>query len=874
MANHEIRAGALALAFLGLTAAPAFPQQPERAEPSAKRELIESVIEDLTGDPAAALARVERALQTASAEQRPSLLVRLAELHRRLGHVEAAREAYARLAVASPGLRGWALARKAELPVQQDPERAVDPVPDALRGWIHQLDVGEYPAHPNVREPYGRLRDLGVLAVPGMLALVDDLGPAGVANVFSLIARYDDPRVTQKIEEYLASGDPIRRVAAADAIRRVPRGARVRLGEIALSSDAPRVQLAGAQALLGTGAVTDTLVDRLVRWARDSGSPVHREAVELLADPSLRDVERIDETLESIARDDDGGVRDAAIAAWFDRHPDTARRIAFFESLTPKGQSLAADMMAGSGPLRDVAPELRVRALGRASLWEAEQLFRAMPLDALRRAPQSVREVLQTLCDPRSADPSYLEGFMEYCVAISRQLRMTEVAPVLAEMLNHPESDFRTLAFGALADLAPEMIAERADELLPEFRDEVLQVVVDSATPDTVPELVALVRNGTFTEGFGATLPGPRSASRGQIQRACDAISARSGATNLDAVLDLVTVPAPGVRIGDWNARCGAAHTSLHRWFGPEHVDAALARIDDLDAEVAEGLLHMTGRLVGPEHRPAVIAALERARARGLDLPAPVDEERMLVPVDPETVAHGCIELLATIGDAASVDALLGMVGDPDLGEHAVEYLLRVEGFDPRALYARVLHDPDLWQYANAAFRDPLTASDPELRAAATEALLAWPAADDPDPNGADTFLSRLPVEERTAVATKILERLQAGETLHWTLARDVLEVLGDLRDPALVPVLAIGLQHPYDEVREAAVVSLQRTFSPDAAPHLIAALKDDDDDVVRAARTALERIESYLEEAVIWGAKFEQIQQNLKGRKEDGGDR
>ena len=72
-----------------------------------------------------------------------------------------------------------------------------------------------------------------------------------------------------------------------------------------------------------------------------------------------------------------------------------------------------------------------------------------------------------------------------------------------------------------------------------------------------------------------------------------------------------------------------------------------------------------------------------------------------------------------------------------------------------------------------------------------------------------------------------------------------------------MVDTLALGLNHADMVVRRRSVEALQKTFVKEAAAPLIEALKDDDDRVVSAAKTALLRLSEYFDEKEKWETRF-----------------
>ena len=141
-----------------------------------------------------------------------------------------------------------------------------------------------------------------------------------------------------------------------------------------------------------------------------------------------------------------------------------------------------------------------------------------------------------------------------------------------------------------------------------------------------------------------------------------------------------------------------------------------------------------------------------------------------------------------------------------------------------------------------------------ELLAAAEQRLLSWSSSEDP---GAGSWFGRLPAETRRRICTELLERLRDGTLSSTHLAASAVIQLGNERDGALVGTLALGLLLPSSTDRIYAVTALQKTFSKDAAPSLLEALKDDSSRVVDAATLALNRLGNYFDEKEKWEKRF-----------------
>ena len=143
--------------------------------------------------------------------------------------------------------------------------------------------------------------------------------------------------------------------------------------------------------------------------------------------------------------------------------------------------------------------------------------------------------------------------------------------------------------------------------------------------------------------------------------------------------------------------------------------------------------------------------------------------------------------------------------------------------------------------------REPLVAQDEALRRAAIECLRE--AKDLDGGEELQRFLSRLPAAERIALATEILDAMNQGPGSMGRLVYSALTTLGELRDEALLPVLAKGLRHSDSVVRYHAIVQIGCTFSVEALPLLLEAMKDEVQQNASLAAQYIERVQKYLEQ-------------------------
>jgi HEAT repeat protein len=234
-------------------------------------------------------------------------------------------------------------------------------------------------------------------------------------------------------------------------------------------------------------------------------------------------------------------------------------------------------------------------------------------------------------------------------------------------------------------------------------------------------------------------------------------------------------------------------------------VGSLITALGDRDRDVRQVAAHVLTQ-IGPPAVEPLIAALED---------------------DDWNVRWAAIEALGRIGDARSVGPLITVLGNlpSHQRETAAEALGRIG--DARAV-------------------EPLIAAlkDVDVRQAAAGALddIGWQPGQDAD--GAVYWIAKAQWDKCVAIGAPAVQPLTAvlkdkDDEVRWAAAKALLQI-GDTR--AVGPLIA-ALQDSDCSVREAAVDALGQIGGARAIEHLVAALKDEDGDVRQAAAHALAQI-------------------------------
>ncbi|MEM7200186.1 MAG: HEAT repeat domain-containing protein [Planctomycetota bacterium] len=207
---------------------------------------------EVEGDAETAITNLRAAIAEADAAVRPPLQTQLAQLLGRLGRNDERAGVLQELIQAPPPFGEWArieLRRPApwlEAPAgEQDPER---PPEDPLRETVLDLNHG-LTNNIIVGTAYGRLKALGPLALPSLVAALPELDPFGLQNALELLVAQKGAEFEAALGALMASADPLRHAAAAPYIGTARPAAKLQLAELALQSPSERVRVAGVEAL-------------------------------------------------------------------------------------------------------------------------------------------------------------------------------------------------------------------------------------------------------------------------------------------------------------------------------------------------------------------------------------------------------------------------------------------------------------------------------------------------------------------------------------------------------------------------------------------------------------------------------------------------
>ena len=264
-------------------------------------------------------------------------------------------------------------------------------------------------------------------------------------------------------------------------------------------------------------------------------------------------------------------------------------------------------------------------------------------------------------------------------------------------------------------------------------------------------------------------------------------------------------------------------------------LPALLALLPDLRWRVAERLRDAIEPQLGPEHAPALAAAL------AAEQPLSPGAVQALFVVLPWTGAAG---------DASALPAVRRVLervpaAQTDLLREAAGTALAIAG-EQRAVVVRELLSSPHPEVVAVALTAAELREDAELRAAATSAVLRL--ADRIELSDSQ-FAALAPADAR-ALALALL----ASERFPATRQGTALAALRALRQTGAEPErIARAARHPDAFVRVGTAEALGQTFTRDAAPFLIELLKDPFPKVREQARQALDELAQYLDAREQW---------------------
>lgn len=289
-----------------------------------------------------------------------------------------------------------------------------------------------------------------------------------------------------------------------------------------------------------------------------------------------------------------------------------------------------------------------------------------------------------------------------------------------------------------------------------------------------------------------------------------------------------------------------------------------------------DNLLDRACKSETPDKEPVLLLALDALleelidqafQGSGLVRPGKDIDRRMEPVLKPSFCSNAFSRLIPVLAGFSTEQAVPKLEQIMALGEESAPQTTaiqkaRVAAFwvslsmprvDHARLLARVLAEDAPALFLPAALGNKLTAEDPDLRKLAFARILA--SRDDTGSTGYHVsdnlpqpfidFLSRLPDADRRKFAGDFL-RLRAADPKANQLTSIALQSLGDFKEGTLAPVLAEGLRSSNYNNRMTTVAQLLRTFSPEAVPFLLEAMKDDHPEVRKAAAQALEEISTY----------------------------
>jgi hypothetical protein len=826
-------------------------QEPAAQDPTPEQEMVEARVLGAVrslgqGSTEGLLGKLETLLADpgfGAADRLPLLAARYRVLLR-AGRLDEARATLAEMSRSgTDAWKAWVRTRGAELDERtgpQDPE-----VPERLRELIRtagSLDSGSDQAQM-------RLVAIGAPATPAILDVIDEFDVGGVEKLIRVLAQIADDRAVEWFEARLREeDDAVFAGLIADNLRYLPVSARNRVARIGLDSDNRTVRWRALTAYEGPAdervfAVADEVL-------HESTSRTLASSLEVLAklDPSderterwFQDVMRSDPRqqlhaqvlvsfLEGYLEDDasfvsycatliemDEQIRFAALSSLKrrDLQTDNALIRSTYESLRGSAREWFLDALASESysmpNLTDSATQVIDAILEDPE--RAIRIWHAVDGATKERHRDVVREAIARYSSNLNAP-----GGLQQMIQDAGTYGWTELVPTLLEALGSSPGSAAAAAETALVRLAPrQLLLWQLDR-----GDEVGNELLASATHDDLPVMVQRFENRG-------------DLSKGSVQRLVARILELAGHEDLELVAPLLVVEQNTLNALsiDFYVRAW-----LDRNLRPEHVQPLLAK-----APLGDQIIYRITSLVRPEDREALADALVRQTES-------TTEAR---PAELEQLASALLKL------GGSENLLL------DLASREVGVLraLGRSDIDRRSVWAswlqRGLTEP-VWR---AALRDTQVSADSELaRMALDRAELWWIGNTDTRERDAfNAFIARLEGSIGIDFCRGLLEPIDEGRVLDlqetWA-ASAALQALGQFRDPALLPTLAKALHARTEDdnrypLSRAVVPELVRTFSIEAVPYLIDAMKSDDTETADAAKKGLDRLKRVLEEEREW---------------------
>lgn len=313
-------------------------------------------------------------------------------------------------------------------------------------------------------------------------------------------------------------------------------------------------------------------------------------------------------------------------------------------------------------------------------------------------------------------------------------------------------------------------------------------------------------------------------------------------------VIALARRPGSGSRAADDRFLSIAAESA--KAASVRDLDALLALLPELHADVAHGVIEALKPQLHPDHGPKLVRTLTSVLDVALS-PERVAKDGQLGRIEPRYLAWillGLVTELATQEAVPQAQRILATAdADADLVEHAARSLLQLARDGRGPLLQALLADARPQVVQQALMVEDLR-DDPALRQKVTDAILRC---GDRLASLDYTFQHMRP-DDGLALAKQLVEH-PLWPKFATGVCQSVLTALGDRKDPALAPTLARGARHPDEGVRRWTAEALGRTFARDAVPYLIELLKDDGDTVRAQATESLEQIAAYIDAKAKW---------------------
>ncbi|MEO0480525.1 MAG: hypothetical protein AAF196_13665 [Planctomycetota bacterium] len=849
--------------FLLLAPLSAQPDRPGANPPSIEAR-VEASLDGLSQNPGVALNQLNRTIAKLYEGEAPVATPLLAARYTLLSRLSRHDQARSTLeAIREQGGRdwdAWAAARLLELEAlqgAQDPE-----IPTILREAVEKIGRHQ-PGNDTAKR---QISSIGAPATPAILDGIENGGFAfsGVEQLIQTLAMVADERAVDWMEDTLRSGDdPLLKGLIAEQINRVPASARQRLAAIALQSDNRQIRWSAFFAYDGPSS------DRLFEVAE-----------EILTEQRPSQPHSMFELLKKL------DPTDPRTLEWFG-----SAVTEFDNSQGGRGMPGVVGFANSHGlqQFLDGIPDSASKTLIDYCVLMLEQRDAQMfqPIErTIERRPEALKDIV-TASIFGQLSPAAREWFAQMRFDnVQDPENLRTWSSLSDEMLDRPESLLR--CWRNLDDEEKRADKDRVRQAIrfatssnefSGFAYEICNDVANFGWTDLAPDLISLLDTdrGSRFALEAATRLAPREVFR-HAARNGNPIGAGIDET-IKEDLPLLVRGAMDLNLSYQQRKQSGAGSCFQRVLqlaGAEDM-ATIAPLAKVSAATLNSLNLSTPwsnwlrQNLRPGNLPFVLEQAPLSDAtlyRVADISAPQSIEQIFEALQMQRGStsesrRAELEIItrAFLDNGGQASRLFSVA----LEEVDVLRGLRNSDSDRTDLWTRIFErgiTEDEWKIALQDLQ--VSANEQWIDRVLSEAPDSW-IGDRTNRDQIVALLARIDRDKSVAFCGRILEPVRRGEVLDYYGAhavRTALKGLGQFADTELLSTLALALDartQQNDNLSRDVVPELVRTFSIEAAPYLIEALKSEDAKTAEAARQGLDRLEQVLEQEKKWREMAEQ---------------